>query len=120
MTELSSNFFGDPPAAVPTTSGQREAHIGNADGPSVPLAPATLADTGIDTEVLRNLVLKLAYTVTQFTTDWAARKLCLPLKLVGELLEHLRREQSLDVLGQAGPFNSRFALTGRGANGRNA
>src|SRR5262249_61068020 len=63
---------------------------------------------------LRVLALKAAYTVPQFPTEWAARQLCLPQMLVGELLEQLRTEQLLEILGSSGPFGFRYAISGRG------
>jgi hypothetical protein len=79
-----------------------------------PRAPARSADTGVNPLVLSDLALRAAYTVPNFTTEWAARRLCLPQPLVGELLEQLRADRLLDVLGQAGPFGYRFAIAHRG------
>jgi MoxR-like ATPase len=80
----------------------------------VPKAPTDLRSTGLDPIVVSNLALKAAYTVPQFTTEWTARRLHLPQPLVSEVLEQLRTDQSLDVLGQAGPFGFRYAITNRG------
>jgi hypothetical protein len=79
-----------------------------------PAAPVKASDTGVDVQVLADLALKAAYTVPQFNTEWAARRLHLPQALVGELLEQLRTEHLLDILGQAGPFGYRYAITQRG------
>ena len=84
------------------------------DGSLAPRAPTRLKETGIDADSLSNLALKAAYTVPRFTTQWAAQKLCLPLQIVGEILEGLRRHNLLEVLGQSGPFGFQFAITGRG------
>ncbi len=86
----------------------------SANYPTVPPPPTRLQDTGVDPEVLANLILKSAYTVPRFSTDWVARKTCLPLQLVAELLEQLRKDHLVEVLGQAGVFNHQFAITGRG------
>src|SRR5262245_61703573 len=83
------------------------------DGPA-PAAPIKLSDTGIDRGVLLDLALKAAYTVPQFNTEWAARRLHLPQPLTDELLEQLRADHLLDVLGQAGPFGYRYAINQRG------
>lgn len=86
-------------------------------GPSeavAPRAPTTLKETRISPAVLRDLALKAAHTVPQFTTEWASRLLCLPHALVGELLEELRTEQLLEILGSSGPFGFRYAISGRG------
>jgi hypothetical protein len=79
-----------------------------------PAAPVNVAGTGVDLPILLDLALKAAYIVPQFTTEWAARKLQLPQPLVSELLEHLRTDLLLDVLGQAGPFGYRYAISQRG------
>ena len=63
---------------------------------------------------LRDLALKAAYSVSQFTTESAAHQLCLPQMLVGSLLEQMRNDQLLDILGSAGPFGFRYAVSGRG------
>jgi hypothetical protein len=73
-----------------------------------------LRETGMDPGVLADLALRAAYTVPQFTTEWTARTLHLPQPLAAELLERLRTDQLLDVLGQAGPFGYRFAISQRG------
>jgi hypothetical protein len=79
-----------------------------------PQAPTDPSDAGISPAVLRDLALKAAYTVPQFTTEWAVRQLCLPQVLVGELLEQLRTEQMLEILGSSGLFGFRYSISGRG------
>ena len=79
-----------------------------------PKAPTDPRDAGVSLAVLRDLALKAAYTVPQFTTEWTARQLCLPQVLVAELLEQLRTEQLLEILGSSGPFGFRYAISGRG------
>jgi MoxR-like ATPase len=85
-----------------------------AGGVWVPQGPRDLAATGVDPVLLADLTLKTGYTVSQFTTDWAARRLHLPLHLTQELLEGLRQERLLEVLGQVGPFSTRYTITQRG------
>jgi predicted ATPase with chaperone activity len=79
-----------------------------------PAAPTDLRDTDVDTSVLADLVLKAAYSVPQFNTEWASRRIHLPQALVGELLEGLRGDHLLDILGEAGPFGFRYAISNRG------
>ena len=64
--------------------------------------------------MVSDLALKAAYTVPQFTAEWAARRLHLPHALLHEVLEQLRTDHLLEVLGQAGPFGFRYAITNRG------
>src|SRR5690242_8242870 len=80
----------------------------------VPQAPRDLAETGIDPAFLADLALKAGSTVPNFSTDWAARRLHLPLPLMQEVLEQLRVDRLVEVLGQDGPFGYRFAVTQRG------
>jgi len=92
------------------------------DGPRVieiggcllPAAPTSLADTGVAPDVLLNLALKFAYVTPYFDTELAASRLRLPLGLVGDLLEQLRSEKLIEVLGGAGPFTYRFRITDLG------
>jgi hypothetical protein len=87
--------------------------VATGDG-QAPKAPTDPREAGISPAILRDLALKAAYTVPQFTTEWAARQLRLPQTLAGELLEHLRTEQLLEILGSSGPFGFRYAISGRG------
>ena len=108
---------------------QAEADVGMGEAPEVDphlppmiatemgLAPATptdTRDTGIDPQGLADLALKAASLVPSFTTEWATRKLLLSQVLVAELLEQLREERLIEVLGEMGPLGYRFAITGRG------
>jgi hypothetical protein len=83
-------------------------------GAFAPAAPADLRATGLDPMVVSDLALKAAYTVPKFTAEWAARRLHLPQTLLNEVLEQLRTDHLLEVLGQAGPFGFRYAITNRG------
>ncbi len=113
-----------PTGGIPISSdnhtraeGDRPAHLPpllTDGGESVPKAPTDHRDAGISPATLRDLALKTAYTVLQFTTEWAARKLCLPQGVVGELLDEMRSEQLLETLGSSGPFGFRYAISGRG------
>ena len=97
---------GDRPAHLPPSL-----DIGDEWAPKAPTGPR---DTGVSPAVLRDLALKTAYTVPQFTTEWAARQLCLTQALVGEMLEQMRTDQLLEILGSSGPFGFRYAISGRG------
>jgi hypothetical protein len=84
---------------------------GEIDGPQ---APTDVTDTGIEPEILADLVLKMANTVPYFTTEWAVERLCLRPSIVSELLDQLVEEKQLEIRGQVGPMNYRFAVTGQG------
>jgi hypothetical protein len=79
-----------------------------------PAAPTALGETGVEATVLADLALKAAYITSSFNTEWTARRLHLPQPLVGELLEGLREDRLLEILGEAGPFGFRYAATQRG------
>src|SRR5271168_3742953 len=80
-----------------------------ADG-FAPAAPTDLRAIGLEPGVVSHLALKTAYTVPQFTTEWAARQLHLPAHIVGEVLEQLRSDGMLEILGSSGPFGFRYAI----------
>lgn len=88
--------------------------VAEIEGVLLPVAPSSLEDTGIDLEVLLNLTLKLACISPHFDTDLAMRQLRLPLSLAAELLERLRDQKLIEVLGGAGPFAYRFRVTQAG------
>ncbi len=97
--------------------GDRPAHLPpllTHGGELVPKAPTDPGAAGISPAILRDLALKAGYTVLQFTTEWAARQLRLPQGLVGELLEQMRTDQLLEILGSSGRFGFRYAISGRG------
>jgi hypothetical protein len=80
----------------------------------VPGAPVKVADLDVDPHIINDLALKLAYTVPSFNTEWVSRQLHLPQPLANEVLEQQRADHLLDVLGQAGLFGYRYAITSRG------
>jgi len=92
-------------------SGLRVIEIG---GGLLPAAPTSLADTGIAPDVLLNLALKFAYATPYFDTETTAHQMRLPFSLVADLLEQLRSEKLIEVLGGAGPFTYRFRITDLG------
>jgi hypothetical protein len=75
-----------------------------------PQAPQT-ESTGVSLDVLKDLALKLAYTVPHLTTKGAVQELHLPQPVVADLLEQLRLDRLVEVLGQEAPFDYRFAIT---------
>ena len=79
-----------------------------------PKAPSNIADVGLEREMLTSLGLKLAFGVQNFTTNWMIEQLCLPQAIVMELLEKLRTEQLIEVLGEASTFSYRFRITNQG------
>lgn len=83
-------------------------------GVNKPIAPEEISECDVDPVQLSDLSLKLAATMTRFTTEWASKKLCLPPHLVDELYWQLKNDHEVEILGQAGPLNHRYTLTDRG------
>lgn len=115
LTPLGSGGTG---GGIPESPPHLPKMIAVGDVPA-PAAPMKAAETGLDAQLVNELALKAAATVPQFNTEWAARKLHLPQQLLGDVLEQLRVERLLDVLGQAGPFGYRYAVTQRGREAAN-
>ncbi|MGI9457395.1 MAG: hypothetical protein ACR2NU_12600 [Aeoliella sp.] len=76
--------------------------------------PHELNETGVDAEVLRDLILRFSYTVTSFSSKWATEQSCLPLNLVDEICWGLKEDHLLQILGQEGSFNYTYAATDQG------
>jgi predicted ATPase with chaperone activity len=81
---------------------------------ATPPPPVEFRDLGVEGSVISDLALKLAATVQQLTTAWAAQQLHLPLAIVTELLENLRENSLLEVLGESGLLGYRYSATQRG------
>jgi hypothetical protein len=79
-----------------------------------PPLPQSVRDLGVDKDLLLGLVLKLGYVSSQFSTEIASQKIQLPIPILAELLEELRRENLVEVLGSSGPLGYRFALSQKG------
>ena len=82
----------------------------DAGGLLAPAAPAAIQDTGIEREVLLALLLKICYTASQTTTEAAASRMLLPIPLIAEMLEELRRDNLVEILGSSGPIGFRFTF----------
>src|SRR5690348_4210164 len=65
---------------------------------AAPRAPEDIAAARLEEGTLTDLLVKLAYTVSRFTTDWARQQMHLSLPLVQELLLEVCREGMLEEL----------------------
>lgn len=83
-------------------------------GTICPEAPADVYATGVSPGILADLALKAAFTVPQCTTEWISGQTHLPLPLIENLMQRMKDDQLLEVLGQLGPFNHRYSITDRG------
>jgi hypothetical protein len=82
----------------------------------VPLAPDTIAESGLDPQFLLRFVLKSAYVTNLETAAGIADYIKLPELVVHEVLESAKEKRLVEVLGLADAKRSvyRYALTGLG------
>lgn len=81
-----------------------------------PKAPVDLATIPQEERDLCDLLLKLAYTVPRFTTDWVGKQLNLHRKLVDQLLEKLCFEGEIEQLWQTSQTSSHYKISDQGRN----
>jgi len=79
-----------------------------------PIIPKTLEETHLDFGFLADLALKTVYADANCTTVRAAEKMCLPEPLTESLLQHLYHEKLIEIRGQSGFQNHRYAILDRG------
>lgn len=83
-------------------------------GISGPQSPATLDEFGIEPQVMSEICLKFALGVPHFTSAWMAERLAMPLVIVNEMLDQLRADHLLEVLGSTGAFGFRYSISSLG------
>lgn len=94
------------------TSEQLSAAVTN-----VPVAPATVAETGIAPRNLLNLLLKLMYAEPLGTVRELAHRMKLSARIIQAIIDdaaQLRLVQSLGLAAGEGAFSVRYALTEQG------
>ncbi len=79
-----------------------------------PRAPQDRASVRHEEAALADLLVKLAYTVPRFTTDWVGKQLHLSPALVGHLLEKLCFEGQIEQLWQTSQSSSHYKITPQG------
>ncbi len=79
-----------------------------------PRAPHDVPAVRLDDGALTDLVVKLAYTVSRFTTDWVRQQLHLSLPLVQEILLDVCREGMTEELLTTSQSSSHYRITDRG------
>lgn len=79
-----------------------------------PQSPRRIEDTGISRETLGDLVLRLAYRHTSFTSEKAAHELHLPTSVVSDLVHWLKKDKLIENLGAHGQFDYRYSITDAG------
>src|SRR5215510_2941983 len=76
--------------------------------------PESLDATGLSFQFLADLALKVSATESTLTTATISERMCLPMPLVEQLMQHLYREKQVEIRGNAGFNNNRYALLDRG------
>jgi len=76
-----------------------------------PTAPNDIVSAGVGEGALTDLVVKVAYTVARFTTEWVAKQLHISVQLAAQCLEQLAIEGQVEALLGAG---ARYTITDRG------
>lgn len=82
-----------------------------------PLAPRKIADTGLNTPFMTNLLLKFMYVKSLETASELSADTKLPANIVADLLELAKEAALVSVLGAAGlslTAELRYELTGQG------
>ncbi len=79
-----------------------------------PKAPHDIPAVRLDDGALTDLVVKLAYTVSRFTTDWVRQQLHLSLPLVQDILLEVCREGMTEELLTTSQSSSHYRITDRG------
>src|SRR5437763_14452081 len=80
----------------------------------VPRAPQTIQAVGLADGELTNHLLRLAYTVPRFTTDWAGKQLQLSPTLTSELLTKVCYEGDIEQLWQTSETSSHYKIADQG------
>ena len=80
----------------------------------IPQRPMRVEDTDLDFGFLADLALKTVYTDANCTTERAAEKLKLSMKVTEELLQHLYREKFVEIRGLVAYGNNRYGMLDRG------
>ncbi|WP_444460766.1 ATPase [Rhodobacter capsulatus] len=73
----------------------------NMIAPSViaPTPPRTLADTGLNTVLMRDILLKTMFRTNMDTVSGLARLICLPIALTQELVDMGRSQRLIEAMG---------------------
>jgi hypothetical protein len=79
-----------------------------------PRVPHDIPSARLEEGALTDLVVKFAYTVSRFTTDWLRQQMHLSLALVQELLLEVCREGMAEELLTTSQTSSHYRITDRG------
>lgn len=79
-----------------------------------PQAPTHPSEIGIDPNLVSELILKAAHSVSQFSTESISDRLHLPISVLEPILEQLTDDHLIHVLGGYTPSTYRYTITDRG------
>ena len=79
-----------------------------------PQSPTTSEEAGISPEILSDLVLRMAFRYTSFTSEKASKELHLPVVVTTDLIQRLKKDKLVENLGASGQFDYRYAITDAG------
>lgn len=103
----------DPSSATPTRDPGMPALV-RAGTVIAPMAPQDLATVPHEERDLGDLLVKLAYQVPRFTTDWLCKQMNLSGPLVDQLLGKLCLEGQIEQLWQTSQASSHYKITEQG------
>src|SRR5512133_3609637 len=83
---------------------------------TVPPMPMTVEETQLDFKFLADMALKTVFTDANCSTRRVAEKLCLPVPITEQLLQHIYKESLIEISGQDGYMSTRYAMLERGWN----
>lgn len=79
--------------------------------------PSTVEETGIDSGLILDLTLKTIYYAGRPSARSICERVCLPFAIMEGLLEFLRREEQIEIVGSGGIMEQdyQYALTAKGS-----
>src|SRR5262245_61837651 len=80
----------------------------------VPRPPQDLTAAPLEERTLADLIVKIAYTVPRFTTEWLGKQLYLSQRIVDQLLEKLCFEGFVEMLWQTSQTSAHYKITEQG------
>lgn len=103
-------------SARKTADSPRKSAVAGAHQVAAPMAPDTLAETGLSLQLLCDLVLKTLHMQGNATGIGLSRQICLPFKVLDEALRFLKDEKCIEVVtGELiGRMSYRYTLTDLG------
>jgi hypothetical protein len=79
-----------------------------------PKAPGMLENAGLDENVIPDLMVRLSYTVSRFTTEWVGKQLNLSASLSRQLLDKMAFEGHIEQLWSTSEKSSHYKITDPG------